>query len=54
MVKNAIIGEETTISENCQIGATQVLQDESQRKITVVGKALVIEAGTVLKPGAVV
>ncbi len=54
MVKNAIIGEETTIGEGCQIGATQVLQDESQRKITVVGKALDIKAGTLLEPGAVV
>lgn len=37
-----------------QVGATQVLKDESDRKITVVGKDKMIEAGALVKPGEVI
>ena len=54
VVKNAIVGEGTVIGEGAQIGAAQVLKDESDRKITVIGKDHEIEAGALVKPGEVI
>ena len=54
VIKHAIIGEGTVIGAGAQVGATQVLKEESDRKITVVGKDKMIEAGSLVKPGEVV
>ena len=54
VVKNAIIGEGSVIGKGAQVGAAQVLKDEADRQITVVGKDHTIEAGALLQPGEVV
>ncbi len=53
-VKNAIIGEGTVIGEKAQVGAAQVLKDESEREISVIGKDHQIAPGTLVKPGEVI
>ena len=53
VVKNAIVGEGTVIGDGAQVGAAQVLRDEADRQITVIGKDHRIEAGALVKPGEV-
>ena len=53
VVKNAIVGAGTVIGDGAQVGAAQVLRDEADRQITVIGKDHRIEAGALVKPGEV-
>lgn len=53
-VKNAIVGEDVVIGENAQIGAAQVVRNEAEYEISVIGKNHQIAPGTLIKPGDVI
>ncbi len=51
IIRNAIVGEDCKICANAVVGGD--FQDDAARKISVVGKAKVIEAGQIIAPGEI-